>query len=133
MKISPQPVIGQRFFFERSDMMAGEVIWGLILMFGICIGCGAMIYGIGIWAEQSEKPFGFWTFREVKPESIMDIPAYNRENARMWKRYSLPYFAAGVLAFASIAISAVLLTLSCTVGIWWLVRAYQRIFRKYSG
>ena len=112
--------------------MAGEEIWGLILMFGICIGCGAMIYGIGIWAELSEKPFGFWTFREVKPESITDIPAYNQENARMWKRYSLPYFAAGVLAFLSIMISAVLLTLSCTVGIWWLVRAYQRIFRKYS-
>ena len=113
-------------------IMTGEEIFGLIMMLGCCFGCGAMFYGIGLWAERSKKPFGFWTFKEVKPESISDIPAYNRENGRMWKRYALPFFLAGILACISIWISAVLLICSCTVGIWWLIRGYQKIFRKYS-
>ena len=112
--------------------MAGDEILGLIMMFVICFGCGVMIYGIGLWAEKSKTPFGFWTFKEVRAESIANIPAYNRENARMWKLYAVPYFLSGIFAFISIWISVLILIFSCTVGIWWLIREYQRIFRKYS-
>ena len=112
--------------------MTGEEIFGLIMMLGCCFGCGAMIYGIGLWAEKSKKPFGFWTFKEVKQESISDIPAYNRENARLWKLYAASYFLAGFSAFFSVWIPILILIFSCTAGIWWLIRGYRRILRKYS-
>ena len=118
--------------------MPGEEIFCLIMMLGCCFGCGAMIYGIGLWAERSKKPFGFWTFKEVRPESITNIPAYNRDNSRMWKLYAMPYFLAGIFEFISIWMPSIswlpiaLLIFSCTIGIWWLIRRYQRIFRKYS-
>ena len=118
--------------------MSGEEMFGLIIMLGCCFGCAAMIYGIGFWAEKSKKPFGFWTFKEVKPDSISDIPAYNRENSRMWKRYSIPWFLAALCAIGGIwlpwlnilAISLVIL--ACTLGIGWLIWYYKRILRKYS-
>ena len=117
--------------------MSGEEIFGLIIMLGCCLGCGAMFYGIGLWAEISKMPFGFWTFKEVRPESVTNIPAYNRENARMWKLYAGPYFFSGIFEFISIWIpilnwvAIALLLASCTLGIWWLIHEYQRIFRKY--
>ena len=118
--------------------MSGEEIFGLMIMLGCCFGCGAMIYGIGIWAEKSKKPFGFWTYKEVKPESISDIPAYNRENGKMWKIYSIPYFLAALCGIGGIwcpwlnALAVSLVILACTLGIGWLIWYYKRIFRKYS-
>ena len=112
--------------------MSGEEIFGLIVLLGCCVGCGAMFYGIGLWAERSKKPFGFWTFKEVMPDSIFDVAAYNLENGRMWKRYSLLYFLAGAFGVISIWICAVILIVSCTAGFWWLIRGYRRIYRKYS-
>ena len=118
--------------------MSGEEIFGLMIMLGCCFGCGAMIYGIGIWAEKSKKPFGFWTYKEVKPESISDIPAYNRENGKMWKIYSIPYFLAALCGIGGIwcpwlnALAVSLVILACTLGIGWLIWYYKRVFRKYS-
>ena len=117
--------------------MSGEEIFGLIVILGVCFGCGAMILGIGIWAERSKKPFGFWTFREVIPESISDIPSYNRENGKMWKAYSVPYFLAGFCGICGIwlpwchQIAGVLVILACTLGILCLIWCYKRISRKY--
>jgi hypothetical protein len=117
--------------------VSGEEIFGFIMMFGCCFGCGAMIFGIGLWAERSKKPFGFWTFREVKRESISDIPAYNRESGKLWKLYSVPFFLAGALYSAGIRFPAlqmaaiILLVIACTVGIALLIWQYKRIERKY--
>ena len=118
--------------------MTGEQILGVIMILGVCFGCGAMIYGISLWAEKSKKPFGFWTFKEVKSESISDVSAYNRENGKMWKIYSIPYFLAGFCGIGGIwflwlhAVAGILMILACTLGIGWLVWYYKRIFRKYS-
>ena len=118
--------------------MSGEEIFGLIIMLGCCFCCGAIFYGIGLWAERSKKPFGFWTFKEVRPESITNIPAYNRDNARMWKLYAVPYFLAGIFEFISIWetsaswLSIALLIFACTAGIWWVIRRYRAILGKYS-
>ena len=118
--------------------MSGEEIFGLMIMLGCCFGCGGMIYGIGIWSEKSKMPFGFWTFHEVKPESISDIPAYNRENGKMWKIYSIPYFLAALCGIGGIWLpwlnwlAVSLIILASTLGIVWLIWYYKRIFRKYS-
>ena len=118
--------------------MSGDQIFGVIMLVGVCFGCGAMIYGIGLWAERSKKPFGFWTFREVKSETISDIASYNRENGKLWKLYSVPFFLAGFCGIGGIwsrwlnVIAIILLVLACTLGIGWLIWNYKRIFRKYS-
>ena len=118
--------------------MSGEEIFGLIILLGCCVSSGAMFYGIGIWAEKSKKPFGFWTFKEVKPESISDISAYNRKNGKMWKIYSIPYFLAAFCGIGGIwcpwlnALAVSLVILACTLGIGWLIWYYKRVFRKYS-
>ena len=118
--------------------MTDEDIFGLIIMGGVSFCCGALFYAMGLWAERSPKPFGFWTGKEVRADSLSDIPGYNRENAAMWKCYSLPYFLAGGFYIAGIRFPALgwvsvgLLTLAGTAGIGWLVWRYNRILRKYK-
>ena len=96
------------------------------------------MFGIGIWAERSRKPFGFWTGKAVKPETITDILAYNRENSRMWKAYSVPFFSISVCYIVGIwlpklqILSVVGLFLVCTLGIGWLIWKYRHILSKYS-
>ena len=117
--------------------MTGEQVFGLILMIGTAGGCGLIFAGIGLWASRSSKPVGFWTGKEVKPETVTNIPAYNAENARMWYRYSVPYFLSVVFsiagiwfAWANIAV-LVLTTLACTLGLWWLIHTYRKIEKRY--
>ena len=117
--------------------VSGDQIFGLIMILGTCFSCGAMVYGIGLWAEKSKKPFGFWTFKEVKGEFISDIPAYNRENGKMWKIYSIPYFLAGFCGIGGVwipllnVLTICMIISACTFGIGWLIWYYKRISRKY--
>ena len=118
--------------------MTGEEIVCMILMLVFCVGFGFACLGIGAAAQRSEKPFGFWTHKEVKPEKIRDIPGYNQKNSMMWKRYSIWYFAAAFLQLLNplhsiFAILAVILVfLACTVGIWLLIKTYQRILKNHE-
>jgi hypothetical protein len=67
----------------------------------------------------------------VDPKTITDIGQYNCENARMWKLYSLWYFAAGVAAIWDAIVAVVFLALGCTVGMVILVATYNKIHEKY--
>ena len=105
---------------------------GIIIGCVVCFGCGILFYGIGAYAKRLEKPMWFWSGCEVDSSKITDVKAYNRENAAMWKMYSLWYFAAGFAnIFSPIAFLLILIG-SCTVGLALLVRRYNRIFKKYS-
>ena len=118
--------------------MTGEEIVSMILMLVFCAGFGFVCLGIGAAAQRSNKPFGFWTHKVVKPEQIMDIAAYNLENTKMWKGYSLWYFAAAFLQllnplhsfFAILAMIQVFL--GCTVGILLLIKTYRRILKNHE-
>jgi hypothetical protein len=68
----------------------------------------------------------------VDPKTITDIGQYNCENARMWKLYSLWYFAAGVAAIWDAIVAVVFLALGCTVGMVILVATYNKIHEKYK-
>ena len=107
--------------------MIGTIIW-FVTMFG----CAALFFGIGVYAKRLEKPMWFWSGVEVEAAVISDIPAYNRENSRMWKLYSLWYWAAGLIWIWSEGIALTILVLSCTVGIIFLVRNYRKIEKKYK-
>ena len=118
--------------------MTGEDIFGLIILTICSLGIGALCFCLGLCAEHSQKPFGFWTFKEVKPDSISDISAYNRENGKMWKQYAVPFFFAAGCAVGGIwfpfllKASVWLMAAVCTLGIVWLIWQYNRIFRKYG-
>ena len=107
--------------------MAGIIIWCITIF-----GCAILFYGLGIYAEKREKPMHFWAGTTVDASKISDVKAYNKENARMWKLYSLWYFASGIIYFWFPGISVALLVLSCTLGIGILIGMFNKIERKYK-
>lgn len=107
--------------------MAGKIIFCII-----SLGCGIMCYAIGAYAQKLTKPMGFWSGKEVKSTEITDITAYNKENAAMWKVYSLWYFAAGIAEIWNEYVALILLVLGGTAGIFLLIRTYKKIYNKYK-
>ena len=110
---------------------------GLIIMVICCWGCGAIFYGLGMYAERSPKPVSFWSGTEIDPKWVWDIPAYNHACSVMWKWYSAPWFLSGMLAIFggwgdafSIA-SLVVMLIAAFPGIWILIRHYGKIEREY--
>ena len=104
---------------------------GKIIMWVVCFGCGILFYSIGVYAQRSKKPMWFWSGTEVKPWVITDVKSYNKENALMWKLYSLWYFAAGVAEIWNSVVATVLLVASFVVGFPVLIATYDRIYKKY--
>ena len=110
---------------------------GLIIMSVCCFGCGLLFFGIGVWADKSNKPIHFWAGTKIDPEKVSDISGYNHACALMWKAYSIPYWGCGILScmdginrIFSIA-SAVLLFLACIPGVFGLVWQYTKIEKRY--
>ena len=107
--------------------MAGLIIWSITIF-----GCAILFYGMGIYAEKRESPMHFWAGTTVDASKITDVKAYNKENAKMWKIYSLWYFASGIIYFWNEVISFIILMLSCTLGMGILVTTFNRIEKKYK-
>ena len=107
--------------------MIGDVIW-YVTMFG----CAVLFFSIGVYAKRLDKPMWFWSGTTVNPATITDVKAYNAENAKLWKGYSIWYWAAGVIWIWSSTIALITLVLSCTVGIWLLITQYIGIEKKYK-
>ena len=107
--------------------MAGMIIWCITIF-----GCAILFFGLGVYAEKREKPMHFWAGTTVDEKKITDVKTYNKENARMWKIYSLWYFASGVIYFWSTWIAVAILVLSCTLGIGILIATFNRIEKKYK-
>lgn len=73
---------------------------------------------------------------ELKPETISDIPAYNRENGKNVEDLFGPvlacWFAWAFLCMENV--DGIILCLPFLVlagGMWWLIWEYRRIERKY--
>ncbi len=107
--------------------MAGTIIWCITVF-----GCALLFLSIGIYAEKREKPMWFWVGSTVEEATITDVKAYNKENGRMWKLYSLWYWASGVIYFWNEWIAVILLVLSCTLGIGILVGTFNKIEKQYK-
>ena len=110
---------------------------GAIIMALCCFGCGLTFWGIGYFAEKAKKPVNFWSGTSVPAEKVSDVQGYNHANAVMWKVYSKPYHLAGIfgcLGFMGDAytiVSAILLSLACFPGAFFLIRQYRRIEKQY--
>ena len=107
--------------------MAGIIIWCITIF-----GCAILFFGLGIYAEKRKKPMHFWSGSTVDANKISDVKAYNKENAIMWKLYSLWYFAAGFTYFISVWLGVAILILSCSLGFVILVKSYNKIEKKYK-
>ena len=104
---------------------------GTIISSAIGFGCGILFFAIGVHAARREKPMAFWSGTEVKASELTDVEGYNQANGRMWKGYSLWYFASGAAMYWSEYLGAALMVLSCTLGIGLLVMRYRRIYETY--
>ena len=103
-----------------------------IIMWLVCFGCAILFFVIGVYSKKRKMPMWFWSGSEVKESEITDVKQYNKENGIMWQLYSLWYFAAGLAEIRSTIASAVILVLSCTVGLGLLIYTYNRIYKKYK-
>ena len=118
--------------------MDGERIFGIILMTFVNLMCAGIFYGIGMWAKSRKDPMHFYSGSTVDPRTISDVPAYNRENEKLWKTYSLPYWFCAICALGSIWVSVlmylsiIMLIVASTVGGGWLVWKYSKIHSKYK-
>lgn len=102
-----------------------------------CWGCGALFLILGLASIRRKKPMHFWAGQAMELDSVRDVPAYNREYGKMWMRYSVPYWLAGLIGifdFVSrwflVAAVAVLLV-GGLGGLIWMVRAYRRLEKTY--
>ena len=117
--------------------MDGEAVLGAIIMVLCCWGCAAIFTGIAIYARKRKDPINFWSGVKVNPASVRDIPAYNRENSTMWLVYSVPYWICGGVSLFfrtgdhAVVLSVAILMLACFPGIYFLIRHYRKIERKY--
>ena len=102
-----------------------------IIFFIITLGCASLFYCIGIYASKKEEPMSFYSGVEVKTNEITNIKQYNKENAKMWKLFSLWFFISAFLSLFNIMLSSIFLVLGCTLGIIILVRTYTKICEKY--
>ena len=123
---------------EGGIFMNGDTIFGMLIITFCSILCAAIFYGIGDWAVKRNDPMHFYSGVAVKPESISDVPAYNRENGRMWKVFSVPFWLSAFCSILSFwdrrfsTISIVLLVAGCTVGSGFLIARYHKILKKYT-
>ena len=117
--------------------MDGEMVQGSIIMTVCAFLCAVIFFWIGLWAQCRKDPMHFYSGTTVDPKTVTDIPAYNMENAKMWKQFSIPFWISGFAGVASLFIpvlfglSTVLLLVGCTVGIGWLLWKYCTIENKY--
>lgn len=117
--------------------MSGESIIGVIISVLCSWGCASLFFTIGLFAEKSQKPAHFWAGSTIDPKRVSDIPAYNHENAAMWKWYSVPYWISGVLFLLGICGSAftlagaVVLFIACIPCLPLLIFHYRKIEKKY--
>ena len=107
--------------------MLESIIWYITTF-----GCAVLFYCIGIYAAKRKEPMWFWSGTEVKSCEITYVKQYNKENAIMWKSYSLWFFASGVVSVWSKVAALVIFVAGFTVGLLLLVLAYKRIYKKYS-
>ena len=118
--------------------MNGERIFLIILMTLIDLLCAGIFFGIGMWAKSRKDPMHFYSGSTVDPKTISDIPAYNRENEKLWKTYSMPYFFAAACSLGSIwvtalmTVSIIVMVLACTAGGCWMVLKYNKIHNTYK-
>ena len=75
---------------------------------------------------------GFWANGKIfDPKSVTDIPGYIREYSGLFRCFAIPCMISGALMPFSAVLSLMILLLWSVFGIWWLIRSYKQIEKKY--
>ena len=103
--------------------------------FGVAVTCWlcALIIGAcAFWIYKRKKPIHFFSGTTIDSKEIIEISAYNRENALLWAIYAVCFVAAGILSlFNGIAgiILMLVLFMPCLIPMYIL---HKRIYKKYK-
>lgn len=98
---------------------------------------GGIFLAIGIRAFLAKKPVNFWAGTKIPPESVPDIPGYNRANGKMWLIFSIPWLLAGVCGLLSdlhsvwLYLCLIFMIIASSVGMYWLLNKYQKIYSEF--
>ena len=102
------------------------------LMYLIVMWIAAILFIIiGIYAMNRKKPMWLWSGSPISESDINDVKAYNRAIGKMWCVFSITMFVGGIVEFILPISSILILLLTCTVGIGFVVWYYHKIEEKY--
>ena len=106
--------------------MAGRIIGFICYML-----CAIPFWTIAKFGKDGRDPISFWSGDTSLKGKVKDVPAYNREMAKVYTIYGWAYFAAAV-GGAIHPIAGVAILVLAMVGIVFVYRAYKKILAKYS-
>ena len=86
---------------------------------------------IGIYVMSRGKPMWLWAGSKISESEINDVKGYNQAVGKMWCVFSIPMFVGGIVEFILPISSILILLLTCTVGIGFVVWYYHKIEEKY--
>lgn len=92
---------------------------------------GILFCGIGAYAWRRKAPMWFWSGTTIDPDTVSDIPSYNRANAIMWMIYSLPYWTGALLNRSMPELAGQFVGWGATLGSLLLIPCHQIIRRIY--
>ena len=104
---------------------------GRIISFISYFICAAAFWGIAKFGKDGKDPISFWSGDTSLKGKIKDVPAYNREMAKVYTVYGWAYFAAAV-GGAIYPIAGVAIMVLDLIAIVFVYRAYKKILSKYS-
>lgn len=106
--------------------MAGRIIGFICYML-----CAIPFWAIAKFGKDGKDPISFWSGDTSLKGKVKDVPAYNREMAKVYTIYGWAYFAAAV-GGAIHPIAGVVIMVLALVGIVFVYRVYKKILAKYS-
>lgn len=99
----------------------------------VCLACFFPFYMFAYLGKDSRSPMHFWNGDDEKlKKAVSDVPAYNRDMAAAYRRFSFSFLLCGAISPVSPAIGILTLLVLCSGGFYLLWRKYQRILAKYS-
>ena len=103
-----------------------------IICFISCFLCAVPFLAISLLKKDSTEPITFWSGDTSLKNIISDIKKYNAEMALLYRNFSFILFAAAIIALIFPIAGIILLCLACSLGLYFLYRAYKKILCKYS-
>lgn len=93
--------------------------------------CAAPFYALG--RNDPHTPISFWSGDDDKlRDKLSDIPAYNREMAALYTRFSVVLLMGALIALVWPGASFILLIAELAVGLSLIHRRYKVLLAKYS-
>lgn len=96
--------------------------------------CAVPLLIISICEKNSDEPINFWSGDTTLKSKVKNVPEYNREMAKLYKKCAIAFLIAGIGFLLVPVIGVTILCFNCTVGIYLAYRKYKKILgEQYSG